>query len=727
MGSILSYKHGKGSVDGVDPRLWDIVQNAIAVSPYDAIIRSGAEKRSTNGGNHNPGFAVDVTLVDPKTGEKIPDYQNGKSFATYEQFAQAARVYQQANYPELGKDFRWGGYFGSSKGTSGYGAVDLMHLDINPKMRGDTSLGNWETGASQRLLNAYPGATTNGGLSGTNGSRLVAQYENAFTNKGKYAPPAGMGADAPLPMPGRPSAMGGSTAIAAIDAATGMGQGISDTALSALMAWGGVEQPSAPLPNPPGGAFPDAAMYGVRRVPGAPAPDKPEGYDPYGEKNDMGAVDERMMSMLGPRLTLPPAPRSVPAPSLDETRAEQLQGRQRLPLQRGSGSLPTPAGAPPAPPNVSRQPPALPSPAAFNLAPVKAPTRAETMAEQNKARPVPGPKPAAAAPQLTPQQKAAIADVPPTARAGAVTAAAAPTTKTVPNPAYAEWAKKYGTVTAPTMAETRAEQAMMRGARPTAPAAPPPPPAKTITVKLPPAPPAPPAPSGGFNLGNALGGLGTNIMGGLNSAVETVKGGVSSAQAALPGMQDAIIAEAIKSPKIRGAVIDPIVAGLFTKTPMSTSPTRYGETFADRQLAAQNRERLSRGLPPLPGTPGGAAVRAPAPLPVSAPAPARLGAPPVPPIPMLRPLALSAPPANTLMDAITALPGGLLTAAPAIVKAMQDPVNATISGRTASIEPGVRKLLTGSVKPPPPPGKPAGYGEKGYSVNSARAGMPWAF
>jgi hypothetical protein len=94
---------------------------------------------------------------------------------------------------------------------------------------------------------------------------------------------------------------------------------------------------------------------------------------------------------------------------------------------------------------------------------------------------------------------------------------------------------------------------------------------------------------------------------------------------------------------------------------------------------------------------------------------------------MLRPLALSAPPANTLMDAITALPGGLLTAAPAIVKAMQDPVNATISGRTASIEPGVRKLLTGSVKPPPPPGKPAGYGEKGYSVNSARAGMPWAF
>jgi hypothetical protein len=204
MGNILSYKHGEGSVTGVDPRLWDIVQNAIAVSPYDAVIRSGAEKRSTNGGNHNPGWAVDVTLVDPKTREKIPDYQNGKSFATYEQFAQAARVYQQANYPELDSKFRWGGYFGSKNGTSGYGAVDLMHLDINPNMKGATSLGNWDSGAAQALLDAYPGAVTNGGLAGGNGPRLVTQYQEALKNKGKYAPPLNVGADAPTPMPARP-------------------------------------------------------------------------------------------------------------------------------------------------------------------------------------------------------------------------------------------------------------------------------------------------------------------------------------------------------------------------------------------------------------------------------------------------------------------------------------------------------------------------------------------
>lgn len=36
MGKIIGYKHGESSVEGVDPRLWDIVQQAIAAIPYDA-------------------------------------------------------------------------------------------------------------------------------------------------------------------------------------------------------------------------------------------------------------------------------------------------------------------------------------------------------------------------------------------------------------------------------------------------------------------------------------------------------------------------------------------------------------------------------------------------------------------------------------------------------------------------------------------------------------------
>lgn len=199
MGQILSYKHGEGSVKNVDPRLWDIVQNAIAASPYDAEIRSGAEQRSTRGSNHNSGWAVDVTLIDPKTGQKLPDYQDGTAFAAYEQYAQAARVYQQETYPELDGVFRWGGYFGSKSGLGGYGAADLMHLDITPGMNGAMSQGSWEGGANQALLDAYPGAVTNGGLGGPEGARRVSQYQTALAGSGGLVPPANIPGGAPVP------------------------------------------------------------------------------------------------------------------------------------------------------------------------------------------------------------------------------------------------------------------------------------------------------------------------------------------------------------------------------------------------------------------------------------------------------------------------------------------------------------------------------------------------
>lgn len=103
----------------------------------------------------------------------------------------------------------------------------------------------------------------------------------------------------------------------------------------------------------------------------------------------------------------------------------------------------------------------------------------------------------------------------------------------------------------------------------------------------------------------------------------------------------------------------------------------------------------------------------------------KVGAPPAP-MPRQRPGALTTPP-NTLMDAIMSLPGGLLQSAPKILTAIQDPVNHTIGGRTISLDGPTKKAMTSSNKPPPPPGKPAGYGSKGYSTNSARAAMPWAF
>jgi hypothetical protein len=199
MGRILSYKHGEGSVKGVDPRLWDIVQNAIAASPYDAEIRSGAEQRKTNATNHNSGWAVDVTLIDPATGEKIPDYQHGPSFAIYEQFAQTARVYQQERYPKLDNVFRWGGYFSRNGNPFGYGAADLMHLDITPGAKGAMALGSWEHGAKKALLDRYPGAVSNGGLGGANGARLVSQYKSALAGSGGLVPPGVLNDEAPTP------------------------------------------------------------------------------------------------------------------------------------------------------------------------------------------------------------------------------------------------------------------------------------------------------------------------------------------------------------------------------------------------------------------------------------------------------------------------------------------------------------------------------------------------
>lgn len=197
MGSILSYKHGEDSVGGVDPRLWEIVQAAVAASPYDAVIRSGSEQRAKNGTNHNKGWAVDVTLVDPSTGQKLPDYQDGAAFSAYEQYAQAARVYQQDRYPELENVFRWGGYFSKDGKATGYGAADLMHLDINPNAKGAMALGSWSKGAKQALLDAYPGAVSNGGLGGANGTRLVSQYKQSLAGSDGLIPPSDIGAPVP--------------------------------------------------------------------------------------------------------------------------------------------------------------------------------------------------------------------------------------------------------------------------------------------------------------------------------------------------------------------------------------------------------------------------------------------------------------------------------------------------------------------------------------------------
>lgn len=206
MGKILSYKHGEQSVSGVDPRLWDSVQHAISAIPYDAVIRSGSESRgASDKGNHMEGFAIDVTLYDPQTGEKLPDTAKanaGASFAAYEQLAQATRVYQQQTYPELNSTLRWGGGFHQG-GTPG----DLMHLDITPSAKGAMAYYNWDTGLNSAGQTAFPNAKSNGGLGD---SRTVNLYKQSLAGNPGLIPPANVG-NAPVPM-NRPAALSVGTA-----------------------------------------------------------------------------------------------------------------------------------------------------------------------------------------------------------------------------------------------------------------------------------------------------------------------------------------------------------------------------------------------------------------------------------------------------------------------------------------------------------------------------------
>jgi hypothetical protein len=140
----------------VNAQLREVVKEAANRFPgYEAHVYSGyrpGDKR-----NHGKGRALDVALVDKKTGKVLDNYQNAKAFRTYEKFAQTVREVQQEKYPELDKTLRWGGYF--SGNPSVYGAVDLMHFDISTTpMAG----GSWDDGLTQAQRDLWPGAESYG-------------------------------------------------------------------------------------------------------------------------------------------------------------------------------------------------------------------------------------------------------------------------------------------------------------------------------------------------------------------------------------------------------------------------------------------------------------------------------------------------------------------------------------------------------------------------------------
>ena len=138
-------------VKGVSPALVAAINRVGAnYGPYEVKITSGL--RTGKGESfHGKGQALDVALIDRKTGEKLPNYQNAKNVAEYQNLAHAIYADAQKNDPALASRLRWGGYFGNDAGSGKpkYGSFDLMHFDEGGHvgMRG----GSWKEGFSPEM------------------------------------------------------------------------------------------------------------------------------------------------------------------------------------------------------------------------------------------------------------------------------------------------------------------------------------------------------------------------------------------------------------------------------------------------------------------------------------------------------------------------------------------------------------------------------------------------
>lgn len=131
---------GNGTPEGLDPVLLQIIQAAAANSNYNVELFSSV-REGDEGSRHQHGNAVDIVLIDPQSGEAIPNYNaGGAAFGAYEGFAQLARSEQMRLAPDRAGQFRWGGYFRQ-------GGTDLMHFDFHSG--GNMAYGSWDGGLSE--------------------------------------------------------------------------------------------------------------------------------------------------------------------------------------------------------------------------------------------------------------------------------------------------------------------------------------------------------------------------------------------------------------------------------------------------------------------------------------------------------------------------------------------------------------------------------------------------
>ena len=150
------YLNGYEKLNTIEPNLQQALNKAAAYLPEGITARVKSGLREGDPRHHGNGIAADITLVGPD-GKDIPDYQTGKNFRLYEQYAHKVKEIVDKEHPEIGDRLRWGGYFSGPKNL--YGALDLMHFDVSG---GGMAGGDWKNGLTPAQRKLWPDAVSQG-------------------------------------------------------------------------------------------------------------------------------------------------------------------------------------------------------------------------------------------------------------------------------------------------------------------------------------------------------------------------------------------------------------------------------------------------------------------------------------------------------------------------------------------------------------------------------------
>lgn len=189
----------------VDPRLKHMTAEGIRVfenmhqGRYKVeILGPSGGMRSGTTSYHGSGGALDLVIVDTRTGRKLtnfPGYDKrygyqgtaGENAHIYQDLMNRAKIAAHKFYPDVSGSVRWGGY-GKWQGNE----FDTMHIDLDPQGRGMGG-GTFEKGFSREFMEKY----------GVRANQPITDIEDAV--KQQYAPGGPKRQDVQTAPPAEPS------------------------------------------------------------------------------------------------------------------------------------------------------------------------------------------------------------------------------------------------------------------------------------------------------------------------------------------------------------------------------------------------------------------------------------------------------------------------------------------------------------------------------------------